>query len=442
VKARVGRNSPCICGSGKKFKKCCLTEDTLPEVVVTEDGGLVAVPAWLKSIEDTGRGPLNSRPFKTDTGILTAYTDESGNTGIEIFDRDQPSFFTGTLITASDLESESDALSALLARHELVEMHAAEIKEQGLELLADTVREMIVRHDCRFIFTEAEKRHFGVLKVADTILDSGNNKALMPHQYYYRALKAVLTGCLDEVLEAEPSILEEFWRGYTGNREPVFKASLEKLRRAVDARPDYPRNRQLLLDALDWGIAHPRALMDSVNKAFNSPNVIAMTQIVYSLHMLMDGQDGLRVGRFVHDRQSQFAPAIRQIYESASRYKAVESAALTVPDDFLETQALAERIEMPDEPMVGLQIADAALWLFKRASDGKFPRTAGCRGLFEEVASRGLFRTMNRRQFYRDANADIVRLMSLPMTDELEKAARAKMAEFEALRQARMREPE
>jgi len=35
-----------------------------------------------------------------------------------------------------------------------------------------------------------------------------------------------------------------------------------------------------------------------------------------------------------------------------------------------------------------------------------------------------------------------VRLMSLPMTDELEKAARAKMAEFEALRQARMREPE
>ena len=27
VPPRVGRNEPCPCGSGKKFKKCCLTPD-------------------------------------------------------------------------------------------------------------------------------------------------------------------------------------------------------------------------------------------------------------------------------------------------------------------------------------------------------------------------------------------------------------------------------
>lgn len=31
---KVGRNSPCICGSGKKYKKCCLSNTAVP---VTKD---------------------------------------------------------------------------------------------------------------------------------------------------------------------------------------------------------------------------------------------------------------------------------------------------------------------------------------------------------------------------------------------------------------------
>ena len=27
VRGRVGRNEPCPCGSGRKFKKCCLIQD-------------------------------------------------------------------------------------------------------------------------------------------------------------------------------------------------------------------------------------------------------------------------------------------------------------------------------------------------------------------------------------------------------------------------------
>lgn len=439
MSGRVGRNDPCGCGSGKKFKKCCLAAEE-PALAVTDDGGQIAGPSWLRSIDESGRGPLNSRPFKTETGVLVAYTDESGNTGIEIFSDDQPSFFTGTLVTASELESEAERLESLLARHALEELHAADLKEHGLEPLADVVREMIVRHDCRFIFTQAEKRHFGVLKVADTILDSGNNKALMPHQYYLPALKALLTANLDAVLEEEPAILEEFWHGYTGNKESIFRESLERLRRAVDAKPDYPRNRQVLLDALEWGIAHPRELMDSVNKSFNSPNVIAMTQVVHSLHLLMSGQDNLRVGRFIHDRQSQFAPAMRQMYKTAFRFKFVESPNLSLPD-LVETRALAEKIEMAEDAMVGLQLADTALWLVKRVHDNKVPQAPACRRLLEEVASRGLFRQMNRDQFYREANAHIAKLMSFPMTEDMERAARQRVEEMEEMRQARMREP-
>jgi len=35
--AKVGRNDPCPCGSGKKYKKCCADTDTL---MFAQSGGL------------------------------------------------------------------------------------------------------------------------------------------------------------------------------------------------------------------------------------------------------------------------------------------------------------------------------------------------------------------------------------------------------------------
>ncbi|MDH3605328.1 MAG: SEC-C metal-binding domain-containing protein, partial [Candidatus Tectomicrobia bacterium] len=31
MKAKIGRNDPCPCGSGKKFKKCCVTRPPAQE---------------------------------------------------------------------------------------------------------------------------------------------------------------------------------------------------------------------------------------------------------------------------------------------------------------------------------------------------------------------------------------------------------------------------
>jgi preprotein translocase subunit SecA len=31
VKKKIGRNDPCPCGSGKKYKKCCMLKDMMKE---------------------------------------------------------------------------------------------------------------------------------------------------------------------------------------------------------------------------------------------------------------------------------------------------------------------------------------------------------------------------------------------------------------------------
>jgi len=42
--AKVGRNQPCPCGSGKKYKQCCLAADEAAELAVREQQRLDAPP--------------------------------------------------------------------------------------------------------------------------------------------------------------------------------------------------------------------------------------------------------------------------------------------------------------------------------------------------------------------------------------------------------------
>ena len=46
---KVGRNDPCPCGSGKKFKKCCGKEANEPAAAEGKDGGVCKAVLWLTS---------------------------------------------------------------------------------------------------------------------------------------------------------------------------------------------------------------------------------------------------------------------------------------------------------------------------------------------------------------------------------------------------------
>ena len=66
---------------------------------------------------DAGILVAMSKKNKRKTVPLFAYTDESGNTGQNLFDPAQPYFFTGTLLTKADVDVEGVKLhSELLAR--------------------------------------------------------------------------------------------------------------------------------------------------------------------------------------------------------------------------------------------------------------------------------------------------------------------------------------
>ena len=55
----IGRNSPCPCRSGKKYKKCCLEKEIINKTIITEDHYLP-----INIIFDYGKANLNDKFFK------------------------------------------------------------------------------------------------------------------------------------------------------------------------------------------------------------------------------------------------------------------------------------------------------------------------------------------------------------------------------------------
>lgn len=73
---RIGRNDPCYCGSGNKFKKCCLGKETAPAVSQPQ-----AQPVFtLKGqVEKTQAAAVEKRNTVHTLGVFIFFTTESGD---------------------------------------------------------------------------------------------------------------------------------------------------------------------------------------------------------------------------------------------------------------------------------------------------------------------------------------------------------------------------
>src|SRR5262249_39731384 len=96
---------------------------------------------------------------------LFAYTDESGNTGMNLFDPAQPWFWTVTLVAPHDLDPPAqDGIARWSSALAVPEIHGNELGLRRLEEIAWPVQVFLVERDCHFIITRLEKRHHSRLK--------------------------------------------------------------------------------------------------------------------------------------------------------------------------------------------------------------------------------------------------------------------------------------
>ncbi len=376
---------------------------------------------------------------------MHAYVDETGNTGLAIFDKTQPLFITAAMITKSDFDLlRGQDLARVAAKVGQPALHAAELGTAKIELVAKDLLKLVKAHDARFVLCRVEKRFLAASKVFDTYFDGGENLAVPWAAYNLRHLRMTL------VFKIAACILDEevartVWEGITSDRADksvaVFvKAAREMLNR-VERVPD-ERSREIIRDAMEWAIANPENFSvhtkDKVNRLAHSPNLVAFVNLLTGVERASKAW-GRSCTEIVHDRQSQFERTFRQYHE-------------------LVSNASPEVIEWPGEPPIsmrnvpgsrlrvatektspGLQVIDVVLWLFKRVIAGHEVGPNAAK-LLHRVYARAWQNDFSFNGVGNQVERQLDDIMDRPMSEEQLQLGRDMVAHGEERRKAVMRQ--
>ncbi|HEY3411773.1 MAG TPA: hypothetical protein VGM51_01820 [Armatimonadota bacterium] len=366
---------------------------------------------------------------------MFAYTDESGQTGLDIFHEAQPVFWTLTLLSPVDLD---DLLrprhAAWLKELGASRLHGSQLGLRGIERLAASAQEFLEVAESRLVLTFIHKPYFGAVKFVDTVLDSGLNRAVDSLHYGFRPLRLPLTYALVSSMTLDD--VRDFWAAYASGSTEQFARVVQRVKSAVLKWPDR-RARQLLDDALAWAFDHPNVFLEARRSNLDAPNLVALSLIVGVLHQYL-GFDGGQVLRFVHDQQQQFGRALKEMFDVVKQLSPKQRPVTSLLDweamtTFRCPLELTSSAESP-----ALQLVDCLLWLLQRAEDLPAGSAPACRDLIAFTSRRTLVSEFTFHQLSRDVEAEHERMLRLPATAEGLARAQQLLAEMETIRKARM----
>ena len=370
---------------------------------------------------------------------VIAYTDETGNTGLHLFDNDQPYFWTGTLLTETDLDALPNQIhSALLGRSDVQELHGNQLGLSGIEKIAGKLRDLIYRYRMRFVFTCIEKRHLAATKFVDTLMDSGLNKAVSNFHYGVRFFRLYNAHVLCALMSEEDR--ENFWAAYATGDAKTFCQVLYNLQGRINFHVDDTRTKQILTEAIRWALERPDVLLEGRRSVADAPNVVALgllANVLHRFHKLY----GFKVKAFIHDEQNQFGTVLRTAYKCSSFFSSSGS-----PFSFMTEVGQLETFQCPmtitkSSESLGLQLTDVLLWLMKRYADGPDAIQGQCQQLVDFILrDRGVISNFTQDALLEEVVRSDRLINSLPISPAQESSARDLVIKLEAARVARMTE--
>ena len=306
---------------------------------------------------------------------MFAFVDETGNTGANLLDPDQPEFFTGALITKTDFDKvRGSTIRRLCRKYSIPSIHASVIGLGPIESMAPELLRLFKSIDARFFFSRVEKRYLLATKVFDTFFDSGENPAVPWTAYNIRELRLMLcfrvAGLLDDHLA------KEFWEMLMAKKESVAREMIpqicETFLERVHLLPD-ARTQSIVSEVFLWSRSHPEALDIFIPgrqaKQGHMPNLVAFTNLLAGLEHLSQ-KWGRRLRRLVHDRQGQFESTMEEWHRLFSN---AEDVPITwLGDTYSLRRVHGSTFEVASsDTSPGIQVADLVLWVLRKAMKGE-----------------------------------------------------------------------
>lgn len=304
-----------------------------------------------------------------------AYVDETGNTGHNIFDENQPNFFTAALITNGNFDQIYDRMVAdIAAKMDAKALHGKELGLKRLEGLAGDLLRLFKASKAMFFVSRVEKKYLLATKLFDSLCDSGENAAVAWHHYNLRPLRLMFTFKLSAIIDVDTAKM--FWKCIL---EPNEKKAYEmlpiictRLIENIDILPD-EGSRKTLTEALTWARDHKESIQIHTDRKIarhgHFPNLVAFTN-------LLDGLEGVvsarkkKVACITHDEQGEFEKALTMYHEMFSKASA-EEISWAGETYSLSKVAESKFLMKSDNESSGVQIADVVLWLYSQFHKGK-----------------------------------------------------------------------
>ena len=350
-----------------------------------------------------------------------AYTDESGNTGQNLFDEAQPLFWTGTLLTNADVDLTGQTVhQTWLSSLGVSELHGCAMGIDKINMISADLKALLQAHAARFVFTQIEKKFYAAARLSFTILDSDFNKAVSPMHdltsIFHRKM------ALDIFSFLTYGEAKAFWSAYENRNLSQFLQILDNLRLRIYERHTDSRGRQLLLDALNWAAANPHEILRSTRTDRDSPNVLALDLLLGGIHKTTGERS--RIIRFCHDEQNQFGREIASNFELAKNVRGFEDEST-----FLFRMKRIEKFLCPIEiaasqQSIGLQMTDVVLYLMSRYLENSYqPRLDDCGALCEYVTQNSVLEVFTYDGLKDSVTSQFSELMNREFTpDQIERA--------------------
>lgn len=364
-----------------------------------------------------------------------AYTDESGNSGLKLFDSGQDRFWTGTLIAYADVDARYARFhKELLALAGKTELHGAELGFGGIEKIAGRLATFIREKKLRFAFCCVDKPYLAATKLFDLAFDSGANPAMPAHVYGVQQLR--LLNLMHFVQLLEEGDLREFWDAFEKQDPARFGSLLSKILPRIAASPFDSRTKQILTDVLTWGAANPQEILDPFGEG-DSPNFVAFCGLFGQLHAIHN-ESGDTIASFVHDEQNQFVPMFTKGWALLAKFEG-KSHPMAIISDWKKIESFeCSLIEKSSADSFGLQIVDVCLWILRRVVDNKNKPSGQCKVLFDCLLERSMIAKRSFENLVRAVKEGADYVENLPLTDAQLEKGRELLNQFETSRQNRL----
>jgi hypothetical protein len=308
---------------------------------------------------------------------MHVFIDESGNTGANILDRNQPFLLTGALITKGNLDQTYElAWSKLLAKYGLTDLHAEKAGVEIINLLAPSLIKILKSSGSRTAFYRVEKRYALAAIIHQTLFDPQENKGVSSLHAHAPPLKLGLVLALGQVLTDNVAslfvdcLLHEK-REEKAQEKLITACSCLKI--ALQSSPD-PRARDIWMNAANLAERNQKNFVIKVgDKAIDwgrHPNTIAFINLLQLVDKLFVAWKP-KICVIKHDRQKKYKSTL-EFWQNLAK-TARQDAYITQFGEAMKFGALpTSQIDFVEATMsVGVQLVDTCLWVLNRGFQQK-----------------------------------------------------------------------